>query len=317
MTFYKSTDQERAAVRPKFEATVDQMLARTETALRAGAKIVSWQEEAGSVLEEDKQSVLDRAAALAKQYDAYIEVALGVFKRTTALPYVLNQSILIDNTGSIRWTYDKTHPVFLGEDFVTADGTGSLPVLDTPYGRLSAAICNDMNFPALIHQAGQNNVDILITSYNDAGGFATADAVTGNYRAIENGVSLLRATGGGFSTITDYEGRILGSQDYFVASNSGIVLTTIPVHGVTTIYSRIGDLFAYLCAAGLIVLAGWAFFHRKQPATIAQRQPLNDISHGVLNLTLAPTDDRASEIQQGKIIAGFLLSSERVGDEID
>ncbi|HTP11335.1 MAG TPA: nitrilase-related carbon-nitrogen hydrolase, partial [Anaerolineae bacterium] len=234
-------------------------------------KIVSWQEEAGFVLEEDKQNVLDRAAALAKQYGAYIDVALGVFKRTTALPYVLNQSILIDNLGNIRWTYDKTHPVFLGEDLVTINGIGQLPVIDTPYGRLSGAICNDMNFPALIRQAGQNNVDILITPYNDAGGFARADAVTGNYRAIENGVSLVRATGNGFSTIADYEGRILGSQDYSVASNSGIVLTTIPVQGVITIYSRIGDLFAYLCAAGLIILAGWTFFHRKRPASLIQQ----------------------------------------------
>lgn len=37
-----------------------------------------------------------------------------------------------------------------------------------------------------------------------------------------------------------------------------------------------------------------------------------------LNFTLAPTDDRASEIQQGKIIAGFLLPAhEQATEAID
>jgi apolipoprotein N-acyltransferase len=46
LTFNQSTDAQRAAVRPQFQATVDQLLARTETALRAGARIVAWQEGA-------------------------------------------------------------------------------------------------------------------------------------------------------------------------------------------------------------------------------------------------------------------------------
>ena len=271
MTFYQSTDQERAAVRPKFQAAIDQMLTRTEIALRGGAKIVGWQEEAALVLEEDKSSVLDRVSALAKQYDAYLQVSLAVFTRAEKLPYVRNQSILIDPAGKVVWTYDKTRPV-VGEDFINIAGTGQLPIANTPYGRLSTAICNDMNFPALIRQAGQNGVDILFTPYNDSSGFAATDAVTADYRAIENGVSLVRATAGGISTIADNEGRIVGSQDYFT-DNSGIMMTTIPTHGVTTVYSRIGDIFAYLCVAGLLLLAALAYLRRKQPAAVSQRQP--------------------------------------------
>ena len=111
VTFNRSTDDERAAVRPQIRATADQMLERSETALRAGAKIVGWQEEAAFVLEEDKQQVLDRASALAKRYDAYIQLALGVFTRTQAMPYLLDQSILIDTAGKIVLTYNKTYPV--------------------------------------------------------------------------------------------------------------------------------------------------------------------------------------------------------------
>ena len=55
LNFYQSNDETRAAVRPRLQAGVDQLLFRTETALRAGAKLVGWQETAARVLEEDRR----------------------------------------------------------------------------------------------------------------------------------------------------------------------------------------------------------------------------------------------------------------------
>jgi apolipoprotein N-acyltransferase len=265
--FNQSTDAQRAAVRPIIKRTVDQLLARTETALRGGAKIVSWQEGSATVLEEDEQSTLNQVAALAKQYDAYIQVSLGLLTRTTSQYFIRNQSILIDNTGAILWTYDKAYPVIPVEAYVVIAGNGKLPVADTPYGRLSTAICNDMHFPPLIRQAGQNGVDILIAPYHDVHPFESEDAVVATYRAIENGFSLVRPTGAGISTITDYEGHMLGSQDYFTTAD-GIMITSVPTRGVRTIYSRIGDLFAYLCAAGLVFLIVWVLIRRSHTKAV-------------------------------------------------
>lgn len=272
LTFNQSSDVERAAARPQFEATIDQLLARTETALRGGAKIVAWQEGAGTVLEEDKQSTLDRVAALAREYDADLEVSLGVLTRTTTQQYILNQSILVDHTGAVLWTYEKTYLVIPVESYIAVPGDGKLPLVDTAAGRLSTAICNDLHFPTLIRQAGASNADILIAPYNDVVPFGQGDSVTAIFRAIENGVSLLRPAGHGTSMIVDYEGRILASQNYF-SNDSGIMLTTIPIRGVTTIYSRIGDLFAYLCVAGVVYLVGQSLFRRKQSIATPQHQP--------------------------------------------
>jgi apolipoprotein N-acyltransferase len=272
LKFNQSSDAERAAARPQFEATVDQLLARTEMALHSGAKIVAWQEGAGTVLEEDKQATLERVAALAKEYDANLEVSLGVLTRTTAQQFILNQSILVDHTGTVRWTYEKTYLVIPVESYIVVPGNGKLPLVDTAAGRLSTAICNDLHFPMLIRQAGANNADILIAPYSDVIPFGQGDSVTAIFRAIENGVSLLRPAGHGTSMIVDYEGRILASQNYFT-NNSGIMMTTIPIRGVTTIYSRIGDAFAYLCVAGLAFLVGQAFLRRKRFAAMAQHQP--------------------------------------------
>ena len=265
--FNQGTDAQRAAIRSKLALTIDQLLSRTEAALRSGAKIVAWQEGAGTVLEEDKQQTLDRVVALAKQYDAYVQVSLGVITRSREQHFIRNQSILIDNTGVIRWTYDKTYLVYPIEHYAFIAGSGQLPVADTPYGRLSTAICNDLHFTSLIHQAGQNGVDILITPYHDVHPFESEDAVVATYRAIENGFSLVRPTGAGLSTIVDYQGRILASQNYFT-NNNGIMMTSVPMRGVMTVYSRIGDLFATLCAVGLVFLAALAFLHREQPESI-------------------------------------------------
>jgi apolipoprotein N-acyltransferase len=251
---------------------VDQMLSRSQTALDSGAKIVAWQESSAWVLEEDKPAVLDQAATLAKRYGAYLQVSLEVFTRTPSLPYLRDQSILIDPTGQILWAYDKTHPVPFDEAFVTISGPGKLPLVDTPFGRWSTAICYDTYFPALIRQAGKNNVDILFAPANDPRPWAASAIAMADYRAIENGFAMIRPTGNGLSAVIDPQGRVLVSQDYFTNGN-GIMLASLPTHGVTTLYSQIGDAFAYLCAIGLILLASQAMLRRKQSVVITQRQP--------------------------------------------
>ena len=217
------------------------------------------------------RNLLDQALVLAREYNADLEVSLGILTRTTAQQFILNQSILVDHTGAVRWTYEKTYLVIPVESYIAIPGDGKLPLVDMAASRLSTAICNDLHFPTLIRQAGANNADILIAPYNDVIPFGQGDSVTAIFRAIENGVSLLRPAGHGTSMIVDYEGRILASQNYFT-NNSGIMMTTIPTRGVTTIYSRIGDLFAYLCVAGFIFLTGWAFIRKGQPTLIVQPQ---------------------------------------------
>ena len=133
MTFNRATSAQRAAWRPRFAATVDQMLARTQTALSQGAKLVVWQEQSALVLPGDRQNAISRAAALARSHGAYLEIWLGVLNRTQSLPYFANQAILISPAGTVVWTYNKTYPVWPGESAMTVKGTGVLPVADTPY----------------------------------------------------------------------------------------------------------------------------------------------------------------------------------------
>jgi apolipoprotein N-acyltransferase len=247
------------------------MLTRTESALRQGAKVVAWPEGSAWVLDEDRQGVINRAATLANLYDAHLEVTVGVLTRAPGLNYLRNQAILVGPTGAVVWTYDKTKPVFPSESIVTVAGPGVLPLTDTAFGRLSTAICNDMGFPGLLHQAGTNEVDVLLApTHSMFPVWAAADAAEATFRTVENGFVLVRATGNGPSLIVDPEGRTLARRDD--SGNGGILLARIPTRGVVTIYSRLGDLFAYLCVLVLAGLVGLAFVQRRPPIVVAGPQ---------------------------------------------
>ncbi len=64
-------------------------------------------------------------------------------------------------------------------------------------------------------------------------------------RAIENGFALLRPTSQGRSIATDAYGRIVGLVD-FHASGGAPLVAELPVSEVKTLYSWLGDWFAYL-----------------------------------------------------------------------
>jgi len=252
------SDDRRSALRRSFEPTVEQALARTQAALEDGAKLVGWQESGVWVLEEDKARVLQRVESLAVRHGAFVAASMEVVTLASRLPVLRNQSILVDPSGTVRWTYDKSHPAPYDEAFVTIRGTGVLPEVDTPYGHLSAAICYDTYFPSLIRQAGAAGTDIFVAPTNDPPPWAGSMAALASFRAIENGFSMLRPTGHGVSAMIDREGRFIASQDFFTAT-TGVLTGNLPTRGVRTIYSRIGDAFAYAGAAalaGLAVLAG-------------------------------------------------------------
>jgi apolipoprotein N-acyltransferase len=71
-------------------------------------------------------------------------------------------------------------------------------------------------------------------------------------------MALVRPTRKGITLATDSLGRTVGQKsDYFTGDDHTLV-TSVPIKGRDTVYSVVGDTFAYACAAGLVVLIGWA-----------------------------------------------------------
>jgi apolipoprotein N-acyltransferase len=108
-----------------------------------------------------------------------------------------------------------------------------------------------MDFPPLLRKVGRARADILLVPSSDGKAITQLHHVQAVFRAVENGVSMLRAARWGLSSAVDPLGRTLATMDDSLAAQK-VMVAQLPTKGVATIYSRIGDLFAWLCIIGLL-----------------------------------------------------------------
>jgi apolipoprotein N-acyltransferase len=80
-------------------------------------------------------------------------------------------------------------------------------------------------------------------------------------RAIENGFSLVHPAGQGLSVATDNRGRIISSMDYYTTDEQ-IMYADVPIQNTYTIYAQAGDVFAWICLAGLMTIIVWIIFRK-------------------------------------------------------
>ena len=86
----------------------------------------------------------------------------------------------------------------------------------------------------------------------------------------------MREASKGLSTAVDYEGHVLSASDYFTTDHQ-VMVAYVPMHGVRTIYATIGDLFAWLCMIGLLVLTGLSIIQsRKRRSAAEAAAPLQE-----------------------------------------
>ncbi len=247
------------SLRPAFATVLDGLLERSQQAAQAGAKIIAWHEGAALMLKEDEAAFIERGRELARQEQVYLGMALAALSDGFPNQPAENKLVLIDPSGDVVWEYWKSIPV-PGEPSIAGDG--QILTQDTPYGRIAAAICFDADFPSLIHQAGKAGADVMLVPSSDWSDIDPLHTQMASFRAIENGFSLVRITGNGLSAAFDYQGRVLAAVDYFT-SGEQVMIAHVPVQGVRTIYSVVGDLFAWLCVAGSVTFVGWAVIRRK------------------------------------------------------
>ncbi len=256
----KATSDDMNAFDGWAAANDDDLLSRTEREMQAGAKIVFWGEGNAIVTKGNEAAFVARGAGLAAKYHVYLGMALGAWN--TGRPRPLDDKlILIQPDGHVAWEYTKTHPVPGSEAAMEQPGDGKLRDLDTPYGRLSSAICFDADFPRLLAQAGAVGTDIVLDSSNDWAAIDPIHTQMASFRAIEQGFNLIKETSQGLSAAFDYQGRRLAATDYYHTSDYAMI-SDMPTRGVRTIYSRLGDWFAWICIAGLLLLTTVCFRRR-------------------------------------------------------
>lgn len=171
-----------------------------------------------------------------------------------------NSLIVVGPNGMAGEVYDKVHLVPFGEyipfgqvvqvlglrSFAARDGYGFSPgvgvrLIDTPLGRALPLICYEAIFPG--HGRGLQRPDYLLQITNDAwfgtvsGPFQHLDQA--RFRAVEQGLSLIRAANTGVSAVIDARGEVIESLDL---GEAGFLDVEVPRARSATIYARTGDI---------------------------------------------------------------------------
>jgi apolipoprotein N-acyltransferase len=244
-----------SAERPGFDDKLSRLhdwyLDGSRREARAGARLIAWPEQNLLVFSEDEAAFIERAQRLAAEERAYLAMGLGTVYLGDPKP-LENKLVLIDPAGRVAMSYRKTHPVPGWEASIMKAGDGRLPVVATDDGRIAGAICYDADFPEFIRQAALGSADLLIVPANEWKAIKHLHYQMAAFRAIETGATLVRPAAVGISSAIDAWGRVLGSVDEASARDHALVVQ-VPVRGVQTLYSRIGDLFAWLCVTAAVV----------------------------------------------------------------
>jgi apolipoprotein N-acyltransferase len=264
----------------------DDLLTRADREAAAGAKLVFWDEAGAPVLPADEPALLARGAELAARRRIYLGMSLGTW--TIGAPKPLqNKLVLIDPTGRVVFTYHKSRPVMGSEAQVLASGEGKLPRVDTPFGRLSAIICFDGDHARLLAQAGAMQADIVLDPSSDWRQIDPWHTRMASFRAVEQGVTLIRQTHKGLSAVFDAHGVALASMDHY-QSEDRVLVAQVPTAGVRTIYARLGDWFGWLSVTAVLILFAMAYRARAGDA-----RPVQAVIDGAPSSAAAFSRERA------------------------
>jgi len=206
----------------------------------SGVRVVAIPEGAVRMQENDAQAVLAPLADAAKASGAM--VVTGTFVPTPAQ----NRAFAFLFDGTVE-TYAKRHLLVPLETGTPGSEPGLLG------GGYATQICKDMDFPRTVRDTAAHGVRLMIVPANDFGRDGWIHARIAIMRGVENGFAVLRSAFNGVETITDARGRLLARAP---TAQAGMVVITaaVPLGPGPTLYTRIGDVFPWLCAAVSVLI---------------------------------------------------------------
>jgi apolipoprotein N-acyltransferase len=233
-----------------------------------GAQLVHWPEMAVWVPEEDEAEFYQRASEIARQEDVYL--AMGLVTVYNDDRRSVNKIVIMDPMGENVLEHHK-YGGAAQEGFQPGDGV--YKTVETPFGTLSGIVCNDTDHQEMVSQAGRNGTDILLSPTLEYRGIDPIHAHMATFRAIENGITIVRQADNGLSVVIDPYGRTVASMDHFTTSER-VLVAQVPVGSVKTLYAYTPDLFAWLAMLGFVTIAIVAIIQgrRAKQAAAAQKE---------------------------------------------
>jgi apolipoprotein N-acyltransferase len=130
----------------------------------------------------------------------------------------------------------------------------------------AVAICKDMDFERMLRaDARRGTTRILAVPANDFIADDWIHARMAVMRGVENGFAVVRSASNGLETISDAQGRILASARTY-APGLTVIRARVPLGPGPTLYTRIGDVFAWACVAAALLLMALSLRRRAESA---------------------------------------------------
>jgi apolipoprotein N-acyltransferase len=228
----------------------DVLFARSELAVRRGARVVVWNEVATLIDPGEEPALVARATAFARAHRVDLVAAYGVVVSRAPFRYE-NVSLWIGPDGERVERYLK-HFLPPGEPAVP--GTAPHAVHARPWGRAAAALCYDYDRPAIARAHARGGADVVLLPSSDWRGIDPQHTAMARVRAIEGGFSVLRPVRAATSAAIDPWGRFRATLPQR-EENDRVLVASLPARRVPTLYAVVGDGPALAIAVGLIAAA--------------------------------------------------------------
>jgi apolipoprotein N-acyltransferase len=245
----------------------EQMIAMTNRAADAGAKVVIWPESTVPLAFTSSDFYKSEIERISAQRN--IDIILGSVAEDPQQANRLWNSAYLVTGGNASGRYDKIRLVpfgeyvplrkmlFFAEKLVHAVGEFSFGTNDRPLrGVLSygPAICYEIVFPQVTRTQVRNGAEVLVTITNDAwydGTSAPRQHLNqARIRAIETDRYVLRAATTGISAFIDPAGQVL---EALPMNRQGIIYASFQPRKTVTPYVRLGDWFAWVALLVTII----------------------------------------------------------------
>lgn len=222
----------------------------------AGAAVVVLPEKVFDTDEWTWPVLAEPLARLASERHVTIVVGVTARRGGTAT----NVAVAFPASGGPAATYTKHH-LIPGLESELTEGDGPPVVLP---GGLGLIICKDLDFPDLVRQDRDADASVLLAPAWDMGSDGWLHGRMAVVRGVESGASVARAGRNGLLTISDPTGDVTAEADAVHEPDTTIV-ADVPTGTTPTPYARIGDWFAWLCAAATVLLGLVSSRERRRP----------------------------------------------------
>ncbi len=230
-------------------ARVDAYRPLVAEAAARGARLVVWPEMILSFDPADEDTLMAVLGDLVRVHR--VTMVLGLKDRGRNL----NIARIFGPDGEVAGEYHKNHLVTQREGSIP--GVTPPAVVTTDFGALGTMICNDDTFTDLARANARLGARIIADPTWDWSDVAALHGRMPRFRAVENGLPIVRAARGGESQIIDPRGRILARHDVLLEPHQ-VLVGEVPLGEGNTFYARHGDYFSVIVTAllGVILATG-------------------------------------------------------------